>query len=50
MRLIATVMILLAGSASAATDIDLTAPDGTALRATYHSPGKPGPGIVLLHM
>jgi dienelactone hydrolase len=29
---------------------DLKAPDGTALKATYFSPGRPGPGIVLLHM
>lgn len=31
-------------------DADLKAPDGTLLKATYFSAGKPGPGIVLLHM
>jgi dienelactone hydrolase len=29
---------------------DLKAADGTVLKATYFSPGKHGPGIVLLHM
>jgi pimeloyl-ACP methyl ester carboxylesterase len=32
------------------TDIDLRAKDGTLLKVTYFSPGKPGPGVVLLHM
>lgn len=31
-------------------DITVTAPDGVELRATYYSPGKPGPGVMLLHM
>lgn len=31
-------------------DIDLKAPDGTTLKATYFAAPKPGPGIVLLHM
>jgi dienelactone hydrolase len=30
-------------------DVTLKAPDGTTLKATYYSPGRPGPGIVLLH-
>lgn len=30
-------------------DVALKAPDGTALQATYFSPGRPGPGILLLH-
>jgi len=29
--------------------VTLKAPDGLTLRATYYSPGKPGPGVVLLH-
>ena len=29
--------------------IDLTSADGTHLRATYFSAGKPGPGVLLLH-
>ena len=33
----------------AATDVTLKAPDGLTLKATYYSPGKPGPGLVLLH-
>ena len=30
-------------------DIDLKAPDGLNLRATYSSPGRPGPAMLLLH-
>jgi dienelactone hydrolase len=29
--------------------VDLTAPDGTKLKATYFDAGKPGPGVLLLH-
>jgi dienelactone hydrolase len=29
--------------------VDLKAPDGTLLKATYFSPGRPGPGVLLLH-
>lgn len=29
--------------------LDLTAPDGANLRATYYSPSAPGPGMLLLH-
>ena len=29
--------------------VSLKSPDGTALKATYFSPGRPGPGILLLH-
>ena len=29
--------------------VDLTASDGTSLKATYFSAGKPGPGVLLLH-
>jgi dienelactone hydrolase len=28
---------------------DLSAPDGIRLKASYYSPGKPGPGVLLLH-
>jgi dienelactone hydrolase len=43
---------LLISSALAQTqkDLDLTAPDGTKLRATFYSAAKPGPGVLLLHM
>lgn len=30
-------------------NVDLTAADGTKLKATYFSTGKPGPGVLLLH-
>lgn len=30
-------------------NVTLKAPDGITLKATYYSPGRPGPGIVLLH-
>ena len=29
--------------------VDLTAPDGTKLKATYFAAAKPGPGVLLLH-
>jgi dienelactone hydrolase len=32
------------------SDITITAPDGVELAATYFTPGKPGPGVLLLHM
>jgi dienelactone hydrolase len=31
------------------TPVALSAPDGVKLKATYFSPGRPGPGILLLH-
>jgi dienelactone hydrolase len=31
------------------TPVTLKAADGTTLKASYYSPGKPGPGLVLLH-
>lgn len=31
-------------------DVDITAPDGIKLRATFFSAVKPGPGVLLLHM
>ncbi len=44
---------LLAASVSLAAAkekvVDLTAADGTRLKATYFSAGKPGPGVLLLH-
>lgn len=38
-----------ASAQKAATDLDVIAVDGTRLRATWHSPGRPGPGMLLLH-
>src|ERR1700682_6613604 len=34
---------------SAERGVDLTAGDGTKLKATYFAPAKPGPGVLLLH-
>lgn len=31
-------------------DVDITAPEGTRLRATFFAAAKPGPGVLLLHM
>ena len=31
-------------------DLDILAPDGTKLRATFFGAAKPGPGVLLLHM
>ncbi len=52
---IVTLVLLLsacvAHSQSPATkDVDITAPDGTKLRATFFPAAKPGPGVLLLHM
>lgn len=33
----------------APSTVTLKSPDGLTLKATYYSPGKPGPGVVLLH-
>lgn len=30
--------------------VDITAPDGVALKATYYDAGTPGPAVILLHM
>lgn len=52
--LLALVLALPAGASAAepvrGEDLDLRAPDGVVLRATYWSPGRPGPGVLLLHM
>jgi len=49
-----SVLLLFTSLASAQTpasrDGDITSPDGTKLRATFFSAGKPGPGVLLLHM
>lgn len=43
-------LLLVASTAGAqGTTVDVTAADGTKLKATYYSPGKPGPGMILLH-
>jgi dienelactone hydrolase len=45
LALIATV----ASASTAERVVDLTATDGTKLKGTYFSAGKPGPGVLLLH-
>jgi dienelactone hydrolase len=39
-----------AQSPQAGRDVALTAPDGTALKATYYASAQPGPAVLLLHM
>ena len=34
---------------SAARTVELTSPDGLALKASYYAPGRPGPGLLLFH-
>lgn len=41
---------LVSAQSSSRKDVDIVAPDGTKLRATFFSAGKPGPGVMLLHM
>ncbi len=36
-------------AAAGSMDVDLKASDGTMLKATYMSPGKPGPAMLLIH-
>lgn len=51
------ILVVLAAAACAAPspilavtwDVDITAPDGAKLKATIYDPGKPGPGVILLH-
>src|SRR5246127_5240268 len=54
LRSILTVLWLLSASIaypqSIAKNVDITAPDGTKLRATFFAAAKPGPGVLLLHM
>ena len=49
-----SLLVLCAGVAnsqsSSRKDVDIVAPDGTKLRATFFSAGRPGPGVLLLHM
>lgn len=38
------------GQSASTKDVDITAPDGTKLRATFFAAARPGPGVLLLHM
>jgi len=49
-RIAATLLLAAACAAQQPQrDFDFPAADGARLKATYYSPGKPGPGILLLH-
>jgi len=39
-----------AATPPAPRDVEITGPDGVKLKATYYAAGKPGPGVLLLHM
>jgi dienelactone hydrolase len=41
--------VLLPTAQAGPQNVDLKSSDGTILKATYFSPGKPGPGMVLFH-
>jgi len=45
----ATLHSMASQALSAERVVDLTASDGTKLKATYFAAGKPGPGVLLLH-
>ena len=50
--LVTTATILSAGIAGAQVSVqhvDVKAADGAVLKGTYYTPGKPGPGMLLLH-
>ena len=55
MRSVASLCVLLLASVSfsqgaSRKDVDIVAPDGAKLRATFFSADKSGPGVLLLHM
>jgi dienelactone hydrolase len=45
----AAVPAVAAAQGTSPTAVDLKAPDGIPLKASYYSPASPGPGLVLLH-
>src|SRR6266487_4900759 len=51
-RLILLLMFALPAAAAppAGRDVDIIAPDGITLKATYFAAGRPGPAILLMHM
>ena len=42
-------LMLAVPAAGQSKDVDLRASDGVVLKATYSSPGRPGPGLLLIH-
>ena len=47
--LVALLMLASLAAASSRTDLDIVGSDGVKLRATYTSPGEPGPAMLLIH-
>ena len=47
---VAACAMLAFGASAQKQDVEIAAPDGVKLKATYYSPGKPGPGVMLFHM
>lgn len=46
----ATLLALPAAAGAESATVEIAAPDSVKLAATHTSPGKPGPGVLLLHM
>ena len=42
-------LVAAAPAGAQSRDVDLEAADGVTLKATYTSPGQPGPGMLLVH-
>jgi len=47
---LASLPVAASASAPPARDVDVAAPDGVTLKATYYPAAQPGPGVLLLHM
>lgn len=46
----AVAFALAAATCAQKQEVEIKAPDGVTLKASYYSPGKPGPGVMLFHM
>ena len=49
-HLLVTALWFASAAAPGPRTVDITAPDGAVLKATYYSADRPGPGVVLHHM
>ena len=49
LTILSTLLLLAMLPLAAQEDLDITAPDGATLKATYYDPGAPGPGVMLFH-
>jgi dienelactone hydrolase len=47
LTLVVTMLLLPVGAFAQRQDVEIPARDGTMLQATYYSPSRPGPGVVL---